>query len=122
MQVAGNRPIRVRYLRCIDGRSLTDDGRWMYPRAADLTSPDVQGYTDAEPFWILKNGIRLSGMPDSAKWKPPKVCGTLSITSGRLKQLDLSNFSCGWVSWMKEDRRARVNSEVIRHPVGRPDC
>jgi mono/diheme cytochrome c family protein len=35
----------------------------MYPRAADLGSADVQAYSDAELFWIVKNGIRLSGMP-----------------------------------------------------------
>jgi mono/diheme cytochrome c family protein len=46
-----------------DGRTPTDSGRWMYPRAADLTSPEVQQYRDRELFWILKNGIRLSGMP-----------------------------------------------------------
>ena len=47
----------------LDGHKLTDAGRWMYPRAADLTSPEVQQYSDREIFWIVKNGIRLSGMP-----------------------------------------------------------
>jgi mono/diheme cytochrome c family protein len=46
-----------------DGRTPTDSGKWMYPRASDLTSPAVQGYADSELFWIVKNGIRLSGMP-----------------------------------------------------------
>jgi mono/diheme cytochrome c family protein len=45
------------------GRKPTDAGRWMYPRAADLGSTDVQKYSDRELFWIVKNGIRLSGMP-----------------------------------------------------------
>lgn len=47
----------------MSGRNLTDAGRWMYPRAADLTSRDSQSYSDQEVFWIIKNGIRLSGMP-----------------------------------------------------------
>ena len=47
----------------LNGRTPTDTGRWMYPRAADLTSGQVQQYSDRELFWILKNGIRLSGMP-----------------------------------------------------------
>lgn len=46
-----------------DGHTPTDAGRWMYPRAADLTSSAVQQYSDQELFWIVKNGIRLSGMP-----------------------------------------------------------
>jgi mono/diheme cytochrome c family protein len=45
------------------GRKPTDAGRWMYPRAADLGSTEVQSYSDRELFWIVKNGIRLSGMP-----------------------------------------------------------
>jgi mono/diheme cytochrome c family protein len=47
----------------LDGHQPTDAGRWMYPRASDLTSPEVQQYSDRELFWIVKNGIRLSGMP-----------------------------------------------------------
>ena len=46
-----------------DGHTPSDSGRWMYPRASDLTSPLVQRYSDRELFWIVKNGIRLSGMP-----------------------------------------------------------
>jgi mono/diheme cytochrome c family protein len=50
-----------------DGHTPTDSGRWMYPRASDLTSPEVQQYSDRELFWIVKNGIRLSGMPAFGK-------------------------------------------------------
>ena len=32
-------------------------------RAADLTSAEVQGYSNRELFWSVKNGIRISGMP-----------------------------------------------------------
>jgi len=45
------------------GNNPTDAGRWMYPRAVDLTSHEAQSYSDRELFWIVKNGIRLSGMP-----------------------------------------------------------
>ncbi len=47
----------------MSGRNPTDAGRWMYPRAADLASHDSQSYSDQELFWIIQNGIRLSGMP-----------------------------------------------------------
>ena len=42
-------------------------GGWMYPRGADLTSPEVQRYSDRELFWIVQNGIRMSGMPAFGK-------------------------------------------------------
>jgi mono/diheme cytochrome c family protein len=50
-----------------DGHTSSDSGRWMYPRASDLTSPEVQQYSGRELFWIVKNGIRLSGMPAFGK-------------------------------------------------------
>ena len=51
----------------IGGYDLTDAGQWMYPRAADLTSRSVQSYSDPEVFWIVKNGVRMSGMPAFGK-------------------------------------------------------
>ena len=51
----------------LSGHNPTDAGRWMYPRAADLTSRDVQSYSDQKVFWIIKNGIRFSGMPAFGK-------------------------------------------------------
>lgn len=51
----------------LNGRTPTDAGRWMYPRAADLTSGQVQQYSGRELFWIVRNGIRFSGMPAFGK-------------------------------------------------------
>ena len=48
------------------GRNPTPVGKSMYPRALDLGSPEVQGMPDREIFWVIKNGIRLSGMPGFA--------------------------------------------------------
>lgn len=46
-----------------DGRTPTPIGKSMYPRSLDLGSTDVQEMTDRELFWVVRNGIRLSGMP-----------------------------------------------------------
>jgi mono/diheme cytochrome c family protein len=46
-----------------DGHGHTELGRGMYPPAMDLTSPHVQHWSDAELFWIIQNGVRLTGMP-----------------------------------------------------------
>lgn len=50
-----------------DGRKPTPIGKSMYPRAVDLSSPEVQRMSDREIFWVIKNGIRLSGMPGFAR-------------------------------------------------------
>ena len=49
------------------GRTPSPMGRWMYPRVADLTSEQVQSYSDEELFWIIQNGIRYTGMPAFGK-------------------------------------------------------
>jgi mono/diheme cytochrome c family protein len=46
-----------------DGRADTSIGRSMAPPAMDLTSSHVQHWSDAELFWIIQNGVRLTGMP-----------------------------------------------------------
>ena len=50
-----------------DGHKPTPIGKTMYPRVLDLGSPEVQEMSDRELFWVIKNGIRLSGMPGFAK-------------------------------------------------------
>jgi len=45
-----------------DGRSPTDVGQAMYPRVPSLASPEVQQWSDAELFWIIRNGNRFTGM------------------------------------------------------------
>jgi mono/diheme cytochrome c family protein len=50
-----------------DGRAQRPPGEWMYPRASDLTSKQVQSYSDEELFWIIQNGIRYTGMPAFSK-------------------------------------------------------
>ena len=59
-----------------DARGDTSVGRSMYPPAMDLTSAHVQHWNDAELFWIIQNGVRLTGMPawkssisDNDTWK-----------------------------------------------------
>lgn len=51
----------------ISGRKPTDIGLALYPPALALDSPAVQQYSDTELFWIIKNGIRLTGMPSFAE-------------------------------------------------------
>jgi mono/diheme cytochrome c family protein len=54
-----------------DGRAQRPPGQWMYPRASNLTSKQVQSYSDQELFWIIQNGIRFTGMPAFADVEPP---------------------------------------------------
>src|SRR5207245_10644455 len=65
----GQMAYRGEFANChrVDVRTPTDIGRLMYPRTLALDSAEVQQWSDAELFWIVKNGIRLSGMPGFGK-------------------------------------------------------
>ncbi len=47
----------------IGGRRPIDVGLWMSPRAPELDRSLLGESTDAELFWIIKNGVRMTGMP-----------------------------------------------------------
>ncbi len=68
-QVAGQMAYGADCSAChgLDGRQPSNFGRSMYPRVPDLGSQEVQRWSNAELFWIIKNGIRFSGMPGFGK-------------------------------------------------------
>jgi mono/diheme cytochrome c family protein len=46
-----------------DGSGNTEMGRGLYPRAPDMRLPATQNLSDGELFYIIENGVRLTGMP-----------------------------------------------------------
>lgn len=46
-----------------DGSGNTALGRGLYPKAPDMRLEPTQSLTDGELFYIIENGIRLTGMP-----------------------------------------------------------
>src|SRR5215831_4300745 len=46
-----------------DGSGNTEMGRNLYPRVPDMRLAATQNLTDAELFYIIENGVRLTGMP-----------------------------------------------------------
>ena len=50
-----------------DGAGQTELGRNLYPRAPDMRLPATQDLTDGEIYWVIANGVRLTGMP---AWGP----------------------------------------------------
>jgi mono/diheme cytochrome c family protein len=60
-----------------DGSGNTEMGQNLYPRAPDMRQSATQTLTDGELYWIIENGIRLTGMPawgrggpdDADTWK-----------------------------------------------------
>jgi mono/diheme cytochrome c family protein len=46
-----------------DGSGRTELGQSLYPNAPDMRLEGTQNLSDGELYWIIENGIRLSGMP-----------------------------------------------------------
>jgi len=46
-----------------NGSGDAEMGKHMYPSAPDMRQADTQNLTDGELFYIIQNGIRLTGMP-----------------------------------------------------------
>jgi mono/diheme cytochrome c family protein len=46
-----------------DGRGTTPIGTKLYPKPPDLGASRTQSLSDGEIFFIIKNGVRLTGMP-----------------------------------------------------------
>jgi mono/diheme cytochrome c family protein len=57
-------------------RGETAEG--LYPKPADLTHAP-QRYTPGELFWILKNGIKMSGMPSWSDHSDEELWGTVAF-------------------------------------------
>jgi mono/diheme cytochrome c family protein len=46
-----------------DGSGDTMIGRGLYPKPPDLRAAETQNLSDGRLFWIIENGVRLTGMP-----------------------------------------------------------
>ncbi len=46
-----------------DGRGKTTIGQNLYPKVPDMTLKETQDLPDGHLFYIIKNGVRLTGMP-----------------------------------------------------------
>lgn len=46
-----------------DGSGETEIGLGLYPKAPDMRKEATQSLTDGELFYIIENGVRLTGMP-----------------------------------------------------------
>ncbi len=59
-----------------DGSGKTEIGQNLYPKTPNMRQPETQNLTDGQIYYIIHNGIRLTGMPawgnpvnDDDSWK-----------------------------------------------------
>lgn len=84
-----------------DGKGRTEIGKNLYPKAPDMTTLDTQSLSDGELFYIIKNGVRFTGMPawgddspesDRDSWKLVHFIRHLpKITEAELSEMETMN-------------------------------
>jgi mono/diheme cytochrome c family protein len=52
-----------------NGSGDTELGRNLYPKAPDMRGPETQSLSDGELYYIIRNGVRMTGMPS---WGNPQ--------------------------------------------------
>ena len=71
----------------IDGRGDTNIGRNLYPKVPDMSQQDTQQLSDGELYYIISNGIRLTGMPAWGSEDKPEAIWDLVSLIRRLPKL-----------------------------------
>jgi mono/diheme cytochrome c family protein len=84
-----------------NGSGDTEMGRGLYPRAPDMRAAPTQSLTDGELFYIIENGVRLTGMPawgtgstesEQASWKLVQFIRHLpAVTQNELTEMEHLN-------------------------------
>ena len=69
-----------------DGSGHTLIGLNLYPKPPDMRPAATQNLTDGELFYIINNGVRLTGVPGWASSHNRKKPGVLSISSGTFRK------------------------------------
>lgn len=95
-----------------DGAGRTGVGRNLYPKVPDLRSSQMQNLTDGEIRYIIRNGVRLTGMPGWAKPHDEQTDDSwkLVLLIRSLRQLT------------KEEHEQQAASVHSAHYVGSQSC
>lgn len=125
----------------VDGSGQTQVGSNLYPKVPDLRSPRTQRLTDGEIRYIIRNGVRLTGMPGWGKphdeqsddsWKLVLFIRGLEILSKGKQEEQVSTANSAHYTESKscekchaaiyERWRKTPMANVVRDPREHPDA
>lgn len=73
------------------GKERSDIGKGLEPRAPNLVKAE-KGWTNAQLFWIVKNGIRMTAMPAFGRTHPDPVIWNIVGLVRRLPQISAREY------------------------------
>jgi hypothetical protein len=113
-----------------DGSGQTEIGQRFYPRVPDMRLGETQELTDGELYWIIENGVRLTGMPawgpggdgDLDTWKLVHFIRRLKdLTPEQLVEMKALNpRSPAEIREELDDQRFLAGEPVERAPADKP--
>ena len=125
----------------VDGSGQTQVGSNLYPKVPDLRSPRTQRLTDGEIRYIIRNGVRLTGMPGWGKphdeqsddsWKLVLFIRSLGILSKGEQKEQISGANSAHYTGSKSCEKCHAEiyerwrktpmANVVRDPQEHPDA
>lgn len=111
-----------------DGSGNTRVGRNLYPKPPDMRLPATQNLTDGELYYIIHNGVRLTGMPawgepdkkDDDSWKLVLFIRHLpQLTPEELAEMERLNPKSAAERGEEEEERRFLNESEPPKPKGK---
>jgi len=112
-----------------DGSGVTEIGQGLYPRAPDMRQSPTQTLTDGELFYIIENGVKLTGMPawgngtpegETASWHLVQFIRHLpTLTDTELAEMEDLN-PRGVAEWRAQEEERRFLSGDTPKPPAAP--
>jgi predicted CXXCH cytochrome family protein len=95
-----------------DGSGQTTVGRNLYPKVPDLRAPQTQNLTDGEIRYIIRNGVRLTGMPGWANPHDEQADGSWKLVLFIRALRQPTN----------QERAQQAATSSSAHYLGSPSC
>lgn len=113
------------------GAGDTEMGRGLYPPAPDMRQAATQNLTDGELFYIIENGVKLTGMPAwgtgteesaSSTWHLVQFIRRLpSLSEAELAEMEELNPRSA-AEWRALEEERRFLSGEVPVPSGKPSA
>ena len=104
-----------------NGDGQTEMGRGLYPRAPDMRLPQTQNLSDGTLFYIIEEGVKLTGMPawgtgtpegEEASWKLVQFIRHLpKLTPEEIEKMEAMNPKSPEASDEEEEMRRFLEGE-----------
>lgn len=112
-----------------DGSGQTAMGQGLYPKPPDMRLADTQDLSDGELFYIIEEGVKITGMPawgtgtpegEAASWHLVQFIRQLpSLTDDDLARMEELN-PRGRAEWQALEEERRFLSGTLDVPAGAP--